>query len=749
MNSIIHQRYRTAGGVVIRRISQPADAETEIRDLAEQLDCYRGVLLSSSYEYPGRYSRWDIGFINPPLVITAQGRHMRIEALNERGRILLPECLRAIEGLTILAGLTVRDGLIELDIDAPAGVFSEEQRSRQPSVFSVLRALTGHFASDEDDCLGFYGAFGYDLAFQFEPIELRRPRAGDARDLVLYLPDDIVRVDRHSGMARRLQYDFICRPGSDEHDSLRTTGGLQRRGRAEPWQAADGEEPRSDHAPGEYAETVREALEHFRRGDLFEVVPGQVFREPCPDSPARVYERLRESNPAPYGALMNLGNGEYLVAASPEMYVRVQGGTVETCPISGTIARGEDAIGDERQIRSLLNSAKDEAELSMCTDVDRNDKSRVCEPGSVEVLGRRQVEMYSRLIHTVDHVRGRLATGYDAMDAFLAHAWAVTVTGAPKHAAMQFIESREKSPRRWYGGAMGCIGFDGSMNTGLTLRTVQIRDGMAEVRAGATLLSDSDPDAEEAETRLKASALLSAIRGDSGRVQRRQAVPVRPQAGAERLRVLMVDHRDSFVHNLGAYFRAQGVALQTLRPEAARRALVQQPFDLVILSPGPGRPGDFDVAGTVALAIEQKAAVFGVCLGMQGIVEHFGGSLAILDEPMHGRPSLVVHQQTDLFAGLAPTITVGRYHSLYAPAAGVPECLAVTARLDDDADVVMAVEHRSLPVSGVQFHPESIMSLEGGAGHRLVGNVVRRILERNAVMYNDSSMETETAHDEQ
>ena len=160
----------------------------------------------------------------------------------------------------------------------------------------------------------------------------------------------------------------------------------------------------------------------------------------------------------------------------------------------------------------LLGSAKEESELTMCTDVDRNDKSRVCVPGTVTVIGRRQIEMYSRLIHTVDHIEGRLKPGFDAIDAFLTHMWAVTVTGAPKAWAMQFIEDNEAAPRRWYGGAVGKIGFDGSMNTGLTLRTARIKDGVAAVRAGATLLYDSDPESEERETHIKARALLETLR---------------------------------------------------------------------------------------------------------------------------------------------------------------------------------------------------------------------------------------------
>lgn len=204
-----------------------------------------------------------------------------------------------------------------------------------------------------------------------------------------------------------------------------------------------------------------------------------------------------------------------MVGASPEMFVRVEKVPlsaapaavrsaavrsaapaeatvmrVETCPISGTIERGSDPLEDAQQIMKLLSSAKEESELTMCTDVDRNDKSRICIPGSVRVLGRRQIELYSRLIHTVDHVEGYLRAQFDALDAFLCHTWAVTVTGAPKTWAMRFVEQMESGVRHWYGGAVGFVGCDGSMNTGLTLRTVRIKNGVAEVRAGATLLHD-------------------------------------------------------------------------------------------------------------------------------------------------------------------------------------------------------------------------------------------------------------------
>ena len=297
----------------------------------------------------------------------------------------------------------------------------------------------------------------------------KRPREADQRDIVLYVPDRLLAYDRATGRGVVLAYDFAWNGKSTAGLPHATSESLYLKAPRQGF---------ADHAPGEYQATVEVARAAFARGDLFEAVPGQLFAEPCERSPAEVFQRLCRINPSPYGALMNLGDGEFLVSASPEMFVRSDGRRVETCPISGTIARGTDAIGDAEQIRQLLNSEKDEFELNMCTDVDRNDKARVCVPGTIKVLARRQIETYSKLFHTVDHVEGMLRPGFDSLDAFLTHAWAVTVTGAPKLWAMQFVEDHERSPRRWYAGAIGAVNFDGSINTGLTIRTIRMKDGL-------------------------------------------------------------------------------------------------------------------------------------------------------------------------------------------------------------------------------------------------------------------------------
>jgi anthranilate synthase len=710
------ERFVTAGGVAITRQRHEQPYEGAIDAYIRGLDSRRGAVFSSNYEYPGRYTRWDTAIIDPPLAISARGRAMKIEALNARGQALLPvigDTLGKLAEVTITESAT---DLIRLDVKQPGRVFTEEERSRMPSVFTALRAITALFHTDQDANLGLYGAFGYDLAFQFEPVEYTLERKQSQRDLVLYLPDEILVVDHYSAKAWTDRYDYAGKGFSTE--------GLPREGEASPFRPADRIPPRGDHEPGEYAGLVRRAMDSFKRGDLFEVVPGQMFYERCENAPSDISRRLKTINPSPYSFFINLGENEYLVGASPEMFVRVNGRRVETCPISGTIKRGDDAISDHEQILKLLNSKKDESELTMCSDVDRNDKSRVCEPGSVRVIGRRQIEMYSRLIHTVDHIEGRLREGMDAFDAFLTHAWAVTVTGAPKLWAMRFIEQNEKSPRAWYGGAIGMVHFNGDLNTGLTLRTIRIKDGIAEVRAGATLLFDSVPEDEEAETELKASAMLSAIRdaktGNSTTTQRATA-----RVG-EGVKVLLVDHEDSFVHTLANYFRQTGADVSTVRSPVADEMFDSLKPDLVVLSPGPGTPKDFDCAATIRKARARDLPIFGVCLGLQALAEAYGGELRQLAVPMHGKPSRIrVSKPGVVFSGLPAEVTVGRYHSIFADPATLPQDFEITAESEDGT--IMAFEHRKEPVAAVQFHPESIMTLGGDAGMRMIENVVAHL----------------------
>src|SRR4051794_17212394 len=701
--------YVTRAGLAITRVAEQfSGGANRLDDLVSLLDRRRGVVLSSGTTVPGRYESFDLGFSDPPLKLETTGVNFKLEALNARGEVLIAFLADVLREPCVVISETTPTRLAGHIIRGEAPI-DEDQRTRRASVMSLVRDLVAAFSANDDGVLGLFGAFAYDLVFQIEDLVQKRAREADQRDIVLYVPDRLLAYDRATGRGVVLTYDFEWQGKS--------TRGLPR----DTPESVYAKTPRqgfAEHAPGEYQATVETARGAFARGDLFEAVPGQLFAEPCDRSPAEVFQRLCVINPSPYGALMNLGEGEFLVSASPEMFVRSDGRRVETCPISGTIARGVDAIGDAEQIRQLLNSEKDEFELNMCTDVDRNDKARVCVPGTIKVLARRQIETYSKLFHTVDHVEGMLRPGFDALDAFLTHAWAVTVTGAPKLWAMQFVEDNERSSRRWYAGAIGAVNFDGSINTGLTIRTIRMKDGLAEVRVGATCLFDSDPAAEDRECQVKAAALFQALRGDAPKPLSAFA----PDATGSGRKVLLIDHDDSFVHMLADYFRQVGASVTVVRHIHAQEMLKKN-WDLLVLSPGPGRPEDFGISKTIGTALDRKLPIFGVCLGVQAIGEYFGGQLGQLTHPAHGRPSRIQVRGGRLMHNLPNEIVIGRYHSLYVERDSVPEVLEVTATTEDG--VAMAIEHKTLPVGGVQFHPESLMSLGGEVGLRIVENAFR------------------------
>jgi anthranilate synthase len=711
--------YATQGGIHVFRSREEILIDSAIDKLLPCLNSQRGGLLVSSYEYPGRYKRWAIGFVNPPLEISTREDAFTIKALNQRGQVLISFLSKRIAKCSALEIKDQDSETITGFVCPTTKVFTEEERSKQPSIFSLIREVMSAFDSDEDKHLGLYGAFGYDLVFQFEKITKKLRRSADQRDLVLYLPDELTIIDYQLQRAFQLRYDF-------ETDDF-TTKNLPRTGETIDYRGQQLALTQiSDHAPGEYAAKVETALDYFRRGDFFEVVPSQSFFESCDTSPVDLFRNLQKINPSPYGFIFNLG-GEHLVGASPEMFVRVEGQRVETCPISGTIHRGKNPIEDAARILELLNSRKDESELTMCTDVDRNDKSRVCQPGSVRVIGRRQIELYSHLIHTVDHVEGLLRPEFDAIDAFLSHLWAVTVTGAPKRAAMEFIEQHERSPRRWYGGAVGYLTFKGDLNTGLILRTIELKDTIAQVRVGATILYDSIPKVEEEETLTKGAALFQTLK--TAQVPpsitplymgvKNHAIRTLPPR-----RILLIDYEDSFVHTLANYIRQTGATVTTLRHGFNERIFDQVQPDLVVLSPGPGKPSDFYITLTIQACVKRKIPIFGVCLGLQSIVEAYGGRLGILDYPQHGKTSriCITAPESTLFQGLPSSFDVGRYHSLYAIPDYLPSQLKVTAVSEDG--VIMGIEHRNLPIAAVQFHPESIMTLMGDVGLGIITNVV-------------------------
>ena len=703
------QRYTTPHGIVVTRAVSKVRFRKGLADLLRELDQHRGIYLSSGYEFPGRYSRWDIASTCPPLEIVSYDRRVEIRPLNQRGRKIAELFQVVLADHPHWAEFGFEGETLAGRLKPLPALFPEEERSKQPSVFSILRTLIHEFRGAHDARLGFIGAFGYDLLFQFEPIQKKLPRHGH-KDLHLYLCDDICFMDRKKEQIERFQYEF-------ERDAVTTRGLPRDAAEIAPPPALPPSPIVCDHRPEEYMAAVEKVREGMRCGDYYEVVLRQTFRTPYSGKASDLFRRVQHASPSPYEFLLQFGE-EQLVGASPEIFVRVEGQRVETCPISGTAQRTGDPLRDADNIRELLKSTKEESELTMCTDVDRNDKSRGCDPGSVQVIGRRLIESYAGVFHTVDHVEGRIKEGNDGLDAFLTHMWSVTMIGAPKKAAARAIEDLETSARGWYGGAIGMISLNGAINTGILIRTTYLKDGMASYPVGATLLYDSIPEMEERETRMKATAFFRTLGVEAAK----PAAVVREPVGAG-VKLLLADNDDCFIHTLANYARQTGAEVVTYRAGFGAELIERVAPSLILISPGPGRPREFGVPGLVLTAVRLGVPVFGVCLGLQGIVEAFGGELGVLDYPMHGKPSTVRHRGVGVFEGLPAEFQVGRYHSLYARRETFPACLEVTAETEDG--VIMGVRHRELPIEAVQFHPESILTAEDGHGLKLMENAVK------------------------
>ncbi len=272
---------------------------------------------------------------------------------------------------------------------------------------------------------------------------------------------------------------------------------------------------RSNLTQAEYEAMVRRAKEYVRAGDVIQVVLAQRFESELRAAPFDVYRSLRSINPSPYLFFLDLGE-QSLVGASPEVMARVEGGELTVRPIAGTRPRGTVERDDLALEQELLADPKEIAEHVMLLDLGRNDVGRVAAIGSVEVTERLVVERYSHVMHIVSNVRGKLRRGADAFEALRATFPAGTLSGAPKIRAMEIIEQLEPVRRGVYGGAVGYFAFSGNMDTGITIRTVLVKDDKVYVQAGAGIVADSVPEQEHLECLNKARGMLQALRMAEG-----------------------------------------------------------------------------------------------------------------------------------------------------------------------------------------------------------------------------------------
>jgi anthranilate synthase component 1 len=398
------------------------------------------------------------------------------------------------------------------------GVRSE----REASCVEVLRQLMAEFEAPAVPGLprfigGAVGYFDYDAAEWFEPVvSLEKPASG--RDRAGFMVFDTVLAFDHvkhrilaianarlrPGEDARALYDFACAKIDFLERELERNLSHQRRP-APPDLTVTSNQTRAEFESG-----VKRIQEAIAAGEVYQAVLSQRFDADVAAQPFDVYRALRHINPSPYMFFIRMGR-EAIIGASPEMLVRIEGRHVETHPIAGTRRRGATPDDDQRLADELRRNEKEKAEHVMLVDLGRNDIGRVAEPGTVRVPQFMALERFSHVMHLVSRVEGRLAEGRDRLDALVATFPAGTLTGAPKIRAMQIIGGLEPTRRGLYGGAVGYLDFAGNLDFCIAIRTITMRDGHAQLQAGAGVVADSDAAAEYQETLDKAQALVQAL----------------------------------------------------------------------------------------------------------------------------------------------------------------------------------------------------------------------------------------------
>ncbi|HET9870118.1 MAG TPA: anthranilate synthase component I [bacterium] len=378
---------------------------------------------------------------------------------------------------------------------------------------------------------GLVGYIGYDAVRYFERLPATKPDVLKIPDLYLMATDKLLLFD-HLKRTLRVVVNVAVNPRvRPEKAYARAVGEISRlarelakplRGAAEiPVPPAPATAPgdlfgfKSNSDPKAFGRMVEDSKEFIKAGDIIQVVGSQRFEKRVATDAVTVYRVLRRLNPSPYMFLLKM-EGVELVGSSPEMFIKVQKGLVETRPIAGSRPRGATPAEDLALEEDLLKDEKELAEHVMLVDLARNDLGRVCEFGSVRVPQFKRVERYSHIMHIVSDVTGRLAAGKTAFDAFQSCFPAGTLSGAPKIRAMEIIEGLEPSRRGIYGGAVAAFGYDGNMDSAITIRSAVLKPAgkgklAAYVQAGAGLVADSVPQSEYLESCNKARAVLLAL----------------------------------------------------------------------------------------------------------------------------------------------------------------------------------------------------------------------------------------------
>ena len=491
--------------------------------------------LFESASVTDKSSRISIIGLEPTLELTGKNDQLHIRLLHPRGQVFFDFVK------TEFASFVEQEQGEMLSLCIPKTPFAgaEEDRLDRQNIVQPLRRMLAEFRADDKNFMGFYGALAYQFVYLFEDLPQQKPCVEP--DFHLFLFDNILsfnhltqdltlyvtRADEETAQRDLADWRIRCAPNFElspaetSPPSSRVFGTTAENppspeataGKAKADQTSNFKLQTFTVTPDDevFKKQVERGVQLCYEGELLEIVLSRKFTAPVSGDPLPLYERYKSINPSPYLFYFDFGN-EVLLGASPELMLRYENGRATLRPISGSVRRSPNPIEDHQLMMELLNSPKENSELDMLIDLGRNDLARICKPG-IEIEHYRIVEKYSHVTHTVAQLSGVLEDRYSGFDALIASLNAGTLTGAPKVAAMTYIEQIETHTRGYYGGCIGWLSLNGEVNTAITIRTAHLRDGLLQFCAGATLLYESVPESELKETNIKAGAFMAAVEG--------------------------------------------------------------------------------------------------------------------------------------------------------------------------------------------------------------------------------------------
>ena len=618
-------------------------------------------------------------------------------------------------------------------------------------VLKKLRTLTPHlpFEKKPDDSLPqrpfWAGAFAYDMVQWTQPINLQHPPKDGELLTVLWLIENMVVQERETD-----SISVHCIHQDQWSDKvLKFTD--------KKFPLPDLEEPAFSHdsssmSDKKHEQVIEDIRESIRSGQMYQVNVGRWWDGELNEHPRTIFQRLTTSNPAPFSAYIDAPDLNLsIVCSSPESLLKCDNQQVFTSPIKGTRPRGSTSTEEHLLRIEMVDDEKERAEHRMLVDLMRNDIAQVSKVGSISIK-RFDVEAYAQVQHLVSHLSGDLKKGKSGIDAIQNVFPGGSITGCPRTVVCAAIDEVEKRPRSFWTGSLGWIDVhSGSCALNIMIRTLiahKTRFGWTgSVAAGGGITIGSIPQAEVNEAKWKAAALRRAcgwLENDDSSLPTRklathpleiEAAPITFAQGSVQFiqksepkinGVLLIDNLDSFTLNIAHAVAGLGYDVSILEAnehlsrdtwdtDSARDLIHRLEPSHIILGPGPGIPSDSPLTLAIAKASLQSEIdqpLLGICLGHQAIGLAAGMTVGRSPNgPVHGAPRSCKHSESGIFSGIQSPSLFTRYNSLCVSIQEDASMLDLT--YEEVTNEIMALEHKTLPIHGVQFHPESVGSKDG------------------------------------